>query len=80
MPSNKRYHPVHVAPADMDGVSLPTPWPHSYLHGEADARQFLRAHPRDRTGSKTLRSACANFLNVIDAGLHAYFEGYLAAT
>ena len=37
------------------------------------ARQLLRAHPRDRTASKTLRTACAN-LQEIAAGVHTYFE------
>ena len=30
----KRYHPLHVATADMDGVYLPKPWPHSNQHGQ----------------------------------------------
>ena len=35
---------------------------------------------RDKTAWKTLRTACANLRGVIDAGLHAYFEEYLAET
>ena len=35
---------------------------------------------RDKTTWKTLRTACANLRGVIDAGLRAYFEEYLAAT
>ena len=45
-----------------------------------DVRQFLRAHPRDRTAWKTLRSAGANLRKVMAKGLHAYFEEYLAET
>ena len=45
-----------------------------------NARRFLRVNPRDRTAWKTLRTACANLRAVIDAGLHAYFEEYLAET
>ena len=45
-----------------------------------DARQFMRVNPGDRTAWKTLRTACANLRAVIDAGLHAYFEEYLAET
>ena len=40
----------------------------------------MRINPRDRTAWKTLRTACANLRAVIDAGLHAYFEEYLAET
>ena len=29
---------------------------------------------RDKTTWKTLRTACANLREVIDAGLHAYFD------
>ena len=32
----------------------------------------------ETTAWKTLRTACANLRAVIDAGLHAYFEEYLA--
>ena len=35
---------------------------------------------RDKITRKTLRTACANLRGVIDAGLHAYFEEYLAET
>ena len=35
---------------------------------------------RDKPAWKTLRTACANLRGVIDAGLHAYFEGYLGET
>ena len=45
-----------------------------------DARRFMRVNPRDRTAWKTLRTACANMRAMIDAGLHAYFEEYLAET
>ena len=45
-----------------------------------DARHFLRAHPRDRTEWKALRSACANLPEVIAAGVHTYFGDYLAET
>ena len=44
-----------------------------------DARPFMRIK-RDKTARKTLRMACANLRGVIDAGLHAYFEEYLAET
>ena len=44
-----------------------------------DARRFMRIK-RDKTAWKTLRTACANLRGVIDAGLHAYFEEYLAET
>ena len=44
------------------------------------ARQFMRVNPRDSTAWKTLRTACAHLRAVIDAGLHAYFEEYLAET
>ena len=44
------------------------------------ARQFLRAHPRDRCAWKTLRSSCANLQEVIAAGLHAYSIAYLVGT
>ena len=50
------------------------------MDSEGDARQFLRAHPRDRSAWKTLKSACANLPKVIAAGLQAYFEAYLAKT
>ena len=40
----------------------------------------MRVNPSDRTAWKTLRTACANLRAVIDAGLHAYFEQYLAKT
>ena len=45
-----------------------------------DARRFMRLNPRGRTAWKTLRTACANLRAVIDAGLLAYFEEYLAET
>ena len=45
-----------------------------------DARQFLRAHPRDRIAWKALIYACANLQKVIAAGRRAYFEEYLAET
>ena len=45
-----------------------------------NARQFLHAHPRDRIAWKTLRTACANLQQVVAAGIHAYFEEYLAET
>ena len=45
-----------------------------------DARQCMPVNPQDRTAGKTLRTACANLRTVIDAGLHAYFEEYLAET
>ena len=44
-----------------------------------DARRFRRIK-RDKTAWKMLRTACANLRGVIDAGLHAYFEEYLAET
>ena len=44
-----------------------------------DARRFMRIK-RDKTAWKTLRTACANLRGVIDAGLPAYFEEYLAET
>ena len=47
---------------------------------QEDARRFVRVNPRDRSAWKTLRTACANLRVVIDAGLHAYFEEYLAET
>ena len=34
----------------------------------------------DKTAWKTLMTACANLRWVMDAGLHAYFEEYLAET
>ena len=40
----------------------------------------MPVNPQDRTAGKTLRTACANLRTVIDAGLHAYFEEYLAET
>ena len=40
----------------------------------------MRAHPRDRIAWKTPRSAYASLQGVIDAGLHTYFEEYLAET
>ena len=40
----------------------------------------MRVNPRDRTAWTTLRKACANLRAVIDAGLHAYFDEYLAET
>ena len=40
----------------------------------------MRVYPRDRIAWKTLRTACANLRAVIDAGLHTYFEEYLAET
>ena len=40
----------------------------------------MRVNPRHRTASKTLRTACVNLRGVIDAGLRAYFEEYLAET
>ena len=40
----------------------------------------MRVNPRDRTAWTTLRTACGNLRAVIDAGLHAYFEKYLAET
>ena len=43
-----------------------------------NARQFLRSHPRDRIAWKKLRTACANLHQVVAAGVHAYFEEYLA--
>lgn len=45
-----------------------------------DARQHLRAHPRDSTAWKTLRTACANLREVVAVGVHAYFEEYLSET
>ena len=45
-----------------------------------NARQFLHAHPRDRIAWKTLRTACANLQKAVAAGIHAYFEEYLAET
>ena len=45
-----------------------------------DAGRFMRVNARERTAWKTLRTACANLRAVIDAGLHAYFEEYLAET
>ena len=45
-----------------------------------NALYFLRAHPRDRIAWKTLRTACANLQQVVAAGIHAYFEEYLAET
>ena len=44
-----------------------------------DARRSMRIR-RDRTSSKTPTTACANLRGVIDAGLHAYLEEYLADT
>ena len=44
-----------------------------------DARRSMRIQ-KDKTAWKTLRTACANLRGVIDAGLHAYFEEYLAET
>ena len=44
-----------------------------------DARRFMCIE-RDKPAWKTLRTACANLRGVIDAGLHAYFEGYLGET
>ena len=44
-----------------------------------DARRFMRIK-RDKTAWKTLRTACANLRGVINAGLPAYFEEYLAET
>ena len=44
-----------------------------------DARRFRRIK-RDKTAWKMLRTACANLRGVIAAGLHAYFEEYLAET
>ena len=35
---------------------------------------------RDKPAWTTLTTACANLRGVIDAGLHAYFEGYLSET
>ena len=81
MRSKKRNYPFHVATADMDGVSLRN-LGHIILAWTAreDARHSLRAHPRDRTVWKTLTSACAKLQEAIAAGLHAYFEEYLAET
>ena len=82
MRSKKKYHPLHVATADMDGVSLPETLAAFIPAWTAReyARQFLRAHPRDRTPWKTLRSACANLQKLVASGLHAFFEAYLART
>ena len=44
-----------------------------------DARRFMRIED-DKTARKTLRTACAKLQGVIDAGLYAYFEEYLAET
>ena len=49
-------------------------------NARGNARRFMRVNPGDRTAWKTLRTACANLRAVIDAGLHAYFEEYLAET
>ena len=38
----------------------------------------MRVNSRDRTACKTLRTVCRDLRAVIHAGLHAYFEGYLA--
>ena len=40
---------------------------------------FIRIN-RDKTAGKTLMTTCANLRGVIAAGLHAYFEEYLAET
>ena len=40
----------------------------------------MRANPKDKSAWKMLMTACANLRGVIDAGLHAYFEEYLAET
>ena len=45
-----------------------------------DVRQLFRAHSRDRTTWKTLKSACANLQEVLAAGLHEYLDQYLAET
>ena len=48
-----------------------------------DARKNLRRFMRiktDKTAWRTQRTACTNLRRVIDAGLHAYVEEYLAET
>ena len=37
-------------------------------------------NPRDKTAWDALRTVCANLRGVVDAGLHAYFQKYLAET
>ena len=50
------------------------------LIARENARQFLRAHPRDRIAWKKPRTACANLQEVVAAGVHAYFEEYFTET
>ena len=45
-----------------------------------DARRFMLPNPRDKTAWDALRTVCANLRGVVDAGLHAYFQKYLAET
>ena len=45
-----------------------------------DARQSLARTSMESVAWKTLRTACANLEEVISAGVHAYFEEYLAET
>ena len=45
-----------------------------------NARRFMRINLTDKHAWNALTTACANFRGVIDAGLHAYVEEYLAET
>ena len=74
-PLTRRTHKLGWCETAKTSAAFTVAW-----NAAEDARRFMRVNPRDKTAWKTLRTACANLRGVIDAGLHAYFEGYLAET
>ena len=74
-PLRRRSHKVGWCETAETSAAFTVAW-----NAREDARRFMRVDPRDKTAWKTLRTACANLRGVIDAGLRAYFEKYLAET
>ena len=74
-PLPRRTHKLGWCETAENSASFKIAW-----NVKEDARRFMRVNPRDRTAWKTLRMACANLRAVIDAGLHAHFEEYVAET
>ena len=73
-PSPRRIHKLGWCEPAETSAAFKYAW-----DARKDRRRFMRIK-RDKTAWKTLRTACANLRGVIDAGLHAYVEDYLAET
>ena len=73
-PPPRRTHKVGWCESAETAAAFKVAW-----DAREDARRSMRIK-RDKTAWKTLRTTCANRRGVIDAGLYAYFEEFLAET